>query len=144
LQQKIVLDRAILDDILPSLHRPTPRVELGIALQDIATSAIDLSDGLSRDLDNICQKSFVGANINLNALPMHCSLKDRQLALSGGDDYELCFTISPQKKDLLKSLSEQLNIPLTIIGNILEGSNIHYYEDGEEIKLDIAGFEHFN
>ena len=66
------------------------------------------------------------------------------MALSGGDDYELCFTISPEKKDLLKSLSEQLDIPLTIIGNITEGSDIHYFKNDHEIKLDIAGFEHFN
>jgi thiamine-monophosphate kinase len=144
LQKKITLDESILHDILPALHRPTPRVELGIALRDIATSAIDLSDGLARDLNNICEKSSVGAKINLDALPMHSALKDYRLALSGGDDYELCFTISLEKKDLLISLSKQLDIPLTIIGVITEDSHVHYYKDSKEVKLNIAGFEHFN
>ena len=143
LQKKITLNEAILRDVLPALHRPTPRVELGIALRDIATSAIDLSDGLARDLNNICQKNAVGANINLNALPMHPALKNHELALSGGDDYELCFTIPAEKKKLLKTLSEQLNIPLTIIGTITAGSSIHYYKDDNEVELAMTGFEHF-
>jgi len=144
LQKKITLDEATLNDILPALHRPIPRVELGIALRDIATSAIDLSDGLARDLNNICEKSSFGAKINLDDLPMHTALKDENLALSGGDDYELCFTIPAEKKEFLKSLSEKLNIPLTVIGTITEDSDIHYYKDDKEVKLTIAGFEHFS
>ena len=55
----------------------------------------------------------------------------------------LCFTIPAEKKKLLKTLSEQLNIPLTIIGTITAGSSIHYYKDDNEVELAMTGFEHF-
>ena len=81
------------------LHRPEPRVKTGLALRDMASSCIDISDGLLADLGHILAASELGAEIMLPAIPYCQSLKTRQqasaieLALTGGDDYELCFTL---------------------------------------------------
>ncbi|NDC51488.1 MAG: thiamine-phosphate kinase, partial [Burkholderiaceae bacterium] len=86
------------DQVNQRLHSPLPRVALGIALRGIATSALDISDGLLGDLRHILEASHVGAQINIDALPRSLVLRRQaqaiqyQCAASGGDDYELCFT----------------------------------------------------
>ena len=89
--------------------RPTPRIELGRALIDIAHAAIDLSDGLISDLGHILERSQCSAEVELTALPLSSSILNKydrtqaeQFALSGGEDYELCFTIPPEYKDELE------------------------------------------
>ena len=85
------------------LDRPTPRVAAGLALRGLASAAIDISDGLAQDLGHILSSSGVGAELELGRLPVSASLLDFHkddtarwaLQLSGGDDYELCFTASP-------------------------------------------------
>ena len=85
---------------------PTPRIELGQSLQSIASSAIDISDGYAADLAHICKGSSVSAEVWVDDLPMSTALVNyageaeaRMLALSGGDDYELCFTAAPERGD---------------------------------------------
>ena len=83
------------------LHRPEARVKTGLALRDVARSCIDISDGLLADLGHILAASGLGAELMLPAIPLSQSLKTQpratalELALSGGDDYELCFTLPP-------------------------------------------------
>lgn len=83
------------------LRRPEARVKTGLALRDVASSCIDISDGLLADLGHILSASGLGAEIMLPAIPFSKSLKTQpramalELALSGGDDYELCFTVAP-------------------------------------------------
>ncbi len=102
---------------LQKLNRPIPRIQEGLALRGIATSAIDISDGLAADLGHILEQSNVGATIYIDNLPLSDNLKKAvpkgkaiQLALSAGDDYELCFTVPANKKFKLKSKYTQIGI----------------------------------
>ena len=110
---------------LNKLNRPIPRLELGSALKDLASSCIDVSDGLEQDLSHILNSSDVGATIDAQKLPLGEELSqyiketnDWLLPLCGGDDYELCFTADKASSSKLKKLSETLNIRVTKIGSI--------------------------
>ena len=109
--------------------RPTPRIELGRALIDIAHAAIDLSDGLISDLGHILERSQCDAEVELSALPLSSSILNKydraqaeQFALSGGEDYELCFTIPPEYKNELELRLKKLNVPCTCIGKSLKSA----------------------
>ena len=110
---------------LNKLNRPIPRLELGASIKDLASSCIDVSDGLEQDLSHILKSSEVGATIDVNKLPLGEALSqyiketnDWSLPLSGGDDYELCFTADKASSSKLQRLSETLNIRVTKIGSI--------------------------
>ena len=81
-------------------YLPEPRIELGRALRGLATAAIDISDGLVADLGHLCAASAVAGEIDLENVPVVAGV-DRQLAATGGDDYELCFTIAPHDRNRL-------------------------------------------
>jgi thiamine-monophosphate kinase len=107
------------------LNLPAPRVKLGPSLINIASSCIDVSDGLEQDLTHILRASKVGAIIDSQSLPLSDSVKDYLktsqdlgLPLCGGDDYELCFTSDQSHQMEIKKLSESLNIRITKIGVI--------------------------
>ncbi|WP_173912038.1 thiamine-phosphate kinase [Acinetobacter sp. Marseille-Q1618] len=129
------------------LDYPTPRCELGQTLKGLASSMIDVSDGLAQDLGHILKASAVGAVINLDQLPIseplrHLTLeKQWQYALSGGDDYELCFTISQQNYQKLLQL--QPNVQTTIIGKINTQHGLTFEKDGLDHPLHIHGYQHF-
>lgn len=133
--------------------RPTPQVALGLHLVGIAHAAIDISDGLMGDLGHILQASQCSAELELAHLPLSSSLveqmgltKATQLALTGGEDYELCFTVSPDKQAQLQALSHKLAIPLRRIGKIQAGTpHILYKQNGKIIKAPAswASFDHF-
>ena len=110
---------------LISLNKPIPRLELGSALRNIASSCIDISDGLEQDLSHILKSSNVGAIIYSDKLPLDNSVSnyvkdsnDWSLPLCGGDDYELCFTAGKSKIKKIKELSEGLKVRVTRIGVI--------------------------
>lgn len=105
------------------LHRPTPRVAAGRALRGLAHAAIDVSDGLLADLGHICLASNLRARIDADALPASPALAaacgaDARTALqvSGGDDYELCFTASPQRRDEIARALRASDTPACVIG----------------------------
>ncbi len=129
------------------LDYPTPRCQLGQQLKGLASSMIDVSDGLAQDLGHILKASNVGAKLSLDQLPIDTSLKELDLrqawqyALAGGDDYELCFTISPQNFEKLSR--QQLDVPLTIIGKITQQSGLLFEYMGENCPLQIHGYQHF-
>ena len=133
------------------LLRPEPRVGLGLALIDMATSAIDISDGLASDLGHILDASGKGATVNLETIPLCDDLmqvddRERRLymALCAGDDYELCFTVPEKNKARLEQVRLELNVPLTCIGEISEGESIKWQNaDGSEYKLKTSGYTHF-
>ena len=133
------------------LHRPEPRTELGRRLNDIASAAIDVSDGLVADLSHVLKASGQAAEIELKSLPVFEELKTHvdteeayRLILEGGDDYELCFTIPRSKSAVLAEISEVLDYPIYCIGSIVEGRGIRFLnEDGSEKELDIEGWQHF-
>ncbi|TCK01521.1 thiamine-phosphate kinase [Volucribacter psittacicida] len=134
--------------------RPTPRVLLGLelALSQLANSAIDLSDGLAGDLMHILQRSQCCAQIELTYLPLSQSLlnqvgleKAQQYALTGGEDYELCFTVAENHRTKLTKLFNHIGVPLTCIGQIHHGKpTIHYTKGGKPIDLALTtAFDHF-
>jgi thiamine-monophosphate kinase len=113
--------------VVERLQRPKPRVELGQQLRQLASAAIDLSDGLAVDLAHVAVASGdLGAIIQEDRLPLSAEALDirtRQelvpIALGGGDDYELCFCVPPKNQKEIDRLSNQLNLPLTMIGQIV-------------------------
>jgi len=139
------------DVSMPLVERyrtPRPRIALGRALRDIATAAIDISDGLLADLRHILDASGVGARIEAAAVPLSEAARGlpgaRLGALTGGDDYELLFTIEPGKAPLLSKLAETLDIPLTVIGTTREEPGLEVIDErGEPLVLDRLGWQHF-
>ncbi|MDP2142523.1 MAG: thiamine-phosphate kinase [Gallionella sp.] len=147
LQGRITLDEADFAACVSRLHRPQPRVGLGLALRGIANSAIDVSDGLLADLGHILECSNVGAEIAFEALPVSQVLRScsqQKLALSGGDDYELCFTVSATQREEIDRLAVQLGLPLTRIGKIVAGRGCIVQDaSGNPLNIETEGYDHF-
>ncbi len=136
--------------LMQRLNRPEPRVELGLALRNIATSAIDISDGLVADLGHILLANQLGATIQLADLPLSASLRQLsqeqvwQFALSAGDDYELCFTVPASSEIALQSHLKAINSSCTCIGRIKKEPGLSMIrEDGFLLVLEKSGFQHF-
>lgn len=137
------------------LARPTPRVEAGNLLRHIASSAIDISDGLAADLSHILSASGVGAQIKIEDLPFSLALCEelemaleqsveigQDLALSGGDDYELCFTVAPEKQDQLDELRQICQI--SQIGIVESDLGLRCIsKEGSNYEIKKSGFQHF-
>ncbi|WP_374357988.1 thiamine-phosphate kinase [Chitinimonas sp.] len=132
------------------LDYPEPRVQLGLALAGLAHAAIDVSDGLLADLGHICQRSGLGAALLLDALPglplaLPPAADALQVAqLSGGDDYELCFTAPVSARAALIALGERLGLPMARIGSMQAGAAVTVLgADGRVLPQARAGFNHF-
>ncbi|OOF38401.1 thiamine-phosphate kinase [Rodentibacter mrazii] len=162
LQQILSGKRAVVfdEEFLQQRHfRPTPRIALGQALVDIAHAAIDLSDGLNSDLGHILKRSQCAAEIELSSLPLSSSLLNlyectqaEQFALSGGEDYELCFTLPPENQTILEARLKNLDVPCTCIGRIVPAFEkekcgqffIRFLRDGQPMEYSPnIGFDHF-
>ena len=145
------LEPAALERCRIRLDWPTPRIALGLELAALAHSAIDVSDGLLGDLAHICQRSGVGAKVEYSAVPCSADLRPlrdqarvRRAILAGGDDYELCFTASPQSVAVIEELSTTLDIALTRIGTIVEGDAVSVFDAaGRPLSARDRGFDHF-
>ena len=130
---------------------PTPRVAIAQALRDIASSAIDISDGLLSDIGHIVTRSAVGAVINVENLPLSDALMGSvdesrylEFALTAGDDYELLFTVPEDNRGALDVSTAHYGIKLTCIGQILgQSGKIELRRDNQPIEFDFQGFEHF-
>jgi len=136
------------------LDRPTPQVKAGQALAGLAHAAIDLSDGLAADLAHLCRVSKLAAEISLPLLPTSSELNALQAAphtrwcwqVSGGDDYELCFTAPPTCRDALQARLENTGTPITHIGRMIESAvhEVHLLtESVARWHPPRAGFVHF-
>lgn len=148
LQGKFKFYGEVRDECLKALHQPQPRVSLGLALRGIANSTIDISDGLLADLGHILERSNVGAELEVEALPIVDDGVEKdvaqQCALAGGDDYELCFTAPESQRDVLMALAEQLKFPLTRIGHIkAELGCVVRDGEGKAMKMEKGGYDHF-
>ena len=150
LQKKVNIPTSALCICLEALNAPTPRVALGLALRNIANSCIDISDGLMADLGHILKASDVGASIELSHVPCHDFLREhltnqayQQYVLAGGDDYELVFTAPKSQRDNIHQLSKTLNLPLSLIGQTTQHSNVNVTFNHEKIELSKKGFDHF-
>ncbi len=152
LQGKLSLSADELAQCAQRLHNPAPRVGLGLALRGIASSAVDISDGLLADLGHILRRSGVGAVIRLRDIPCSNELRPYfsgapgpQALLAGGDDYELCFTAPPTHAVAIAEIAAQLRLPLTAIGQTIAGRELIVHDDnGAALDLDRKGFDHFN
>jgi thiamine-monophosphate kinase len=153
LQDRLAVKDAAARDYLVARHlRPQPRVLQGQALRDLASSAIDISDGLISDLKHILKASDCGARIVLDELPMSQALSSHadaeqalRWALAGGEDYELCFTVPEINRGALEVALSHLGADYTCIGQIGPLSEgIRYYRNDEAVELDWIGFDHFN
>ena len=130
--------------------RPTARVSLGRLLSGVASAAIDVSDGLFSDVHKLFSSSGVGGRIDADCLPLSPALKNTcgddealQFALTGGDDYELCFTVRPDDEQTVMMLSEQCKVPVARIGEVNEGSALLCTRAGNTIEIDHGGYRHF-
>ena len=130
-------------------YRPRPRLAASRALRGIATSCIDVSDGLLADLGHICRASGVAAQLQAAQLPLSDALtalfpdKAQGFALAGGDDYELCFTLPVARQAQLDRALAGLHY--TIIGEIRAGSGVSCVDDdGRPLPSSQGGYEHFN
>ncbi|NRP39499.1 Thiamine-monophosphate kinase [Marinobacterium sp. xm-a-121] len=136
--------------LLERYYRPTARLALGEALRGIANAAVDVSDGLLADLGHILTASGVGAEIHTESLPLSADIKDlapdlaERWALSGGEDFELCFTLPQDRVPELQQISERLALPLTLVGKITQQTGITLLKSGEPLPLPASlGFNHF-
>ena len=134
----------------PRLFVPAPRVELGLALRGIAHACIDVSDGFVADLGHILQRSAKGAEVEFESLPLSTALQShehevaaRECVLAGGDDYELVFTASPDRHAEIDAIATSLQLRLTRVGRITEGSRLSLTLQGSPLNLKRAGFDHF-
>ena len=151
LQERIALSGEELAACAQVLHQPQPRVALGLALRGIASSAIDISDGLLADLGHILDASHAAAEIGLALLPVSAVMRayvelplGKQCALSGGDDYELCFTAPAVRHADITGISARLGLPLTCIGKIVAGRGCIVHDAaGNRLNLGSGGYEHF-
>ncbi len=123
------------------LH-PKAQIKLGLELVDIASSAIDISDGLIQDLNLICKSSDVGADVHLSMVPTSVENKTLEL-INSGDDYQICFTASEDKSAKVNNISERLGVPITEIGKITNTRELTLI-DHEGNKMDLeSGYSHF-
>ena len=132
------------------LDRPTPRVALGLALRGIASSCIDVSDGLLADLAHICRASGVGAEVDVDALPASDALRAafdpdtrRVLQAAGGDDYELCFTVPVTAAAALGEALAEAGTGATRIGTITAATGVRPVLAGAAWSAPATGWQHF-
>jgi thiamine-monophosphate kinase len=132
------------DSALQRFNKPDPRVDAGLALTGIANACIDISDGLAGDLGHILEQSNVGACLDWDALPLSAAVLDYindsgdwAMPLTAGDDYELCFTVSPEK-------ALRLTFDCTKIGVIEATPGLRLLRSGAIQTLKSKGYEHFS
>jgi len=136
------------------MERPTPRIELGLALRGVANAAIDVSDGLLGDLGHILQRSQVGAVIETAWVQDSAAISDAMqsvvfnkrldFALAGGDDYELLFTAPPDQADEVLEAGEQCGVSITCIGRITPVAGVQVLDlQGLPMSRRFASFDHF-
>ncbi|MEW5900011.1 MAG: thiamine-phosphate kinase [Acidobacteriota bacterium] len=136
------------DRLLKAFLDPCPQMALGLTLsrRRTATAMIDTSDGLSTDLSHLCEESRTGADIYLDELPLSPALcvferEPVRLALHGGEDYQLLFTVNPKKAIQVDTLRRRFRVRM--IGRMTRRKGIHLVDrEGKKEPLEIKGFEH--
>jgi thiamine-monophosphate kinase len=133
------------------MERPTPRVALGLALRGVASSCIDLSDGLAGDLRHVLHASRVGARVDADAVaglmqtPALLTAQQRYtFTLAGGDDYELLFSAPSERRAAVLAAARAGATPVTRIGHITATPGLYPHDTrGRAITGNFAGFDHF-
>jgi thiamine-monophosphate kinase len=131
---------------------PQPRNALAEAVRKHASAAMDVSDGLAGDFAKLCRISQVGASIDVKRIPLSDAAKAvldadpamREIALTGGDDYEIVCTVPPDKADSFRAAAQAANVPVSEIGEIVAGEGARFLgKDGEALTFQQASFSHF-
>ncbi|WP_295376227.1 thiamine-phosphate kinase [uncultured Pseudacidovorax sp.] len=135
------------------MEQPTPRVALGLALRGIASSAIDISDGLAGDLGHVLRASGVGATLDADAVAGTLAARgavaldaamQRSLTLAGGDDYELAFTAPADRSADVEAAARSAGVPVTRIGRIEAEPGLRVVDaQGRPVDQRFASFDHF-
>lgn len=141
-----------LADLEQRLDRPQPRIHAGRSIVGIASAAIDVSDGLISDLGHICEQSGVGARLELEQIPLSTPVREYlkrggrwATVISGGDDYELCFTVPPQRTSLLDEIRSDLDCDLVQVGKIVSYQGVScIVADGTTLDDLGSGYQHFS
>nr|WP_254722356.1 thiamine-phosphate kinase [Gilvimarinus xylanilyticus] len=137
------------DYLSQRFYCPEPRIKESVILRALASSAQDVSDGLLADLGHICAASDVGAEVDVESLPISAAAQapgqaqGRQWALSGGDDYELVFTLHPDKMPEFAMAQARGEIQASVIGRIVAGAGVHCLLDDQPYSVEAEGFRHF-
>jgi len=133
-----------------AMERPEPRVALGLALRGVASSAIDISDGLLGDLGHILARSQVGATVEIDTVPRGPGLAlqgqalQRECALAGGDDYELLFTAPPGREAQVMAAAREAGVAVTCIGRIDAEPGLRLVDGlGAPVTRTYLSFDHF-
>lgn len=136
--------------LLKKYNTPSPRIAAGIALRGRATSAIDISDGLLADINHISHKSGVGVLLRWERIPLSDASKSiknlplqMQTALSGGDDYELCFTVKEDELDVTRLALESVGSRCIPIGRLTGKPGVRLIHHKNEIEISQYGYQHF-
>ena len=144
------LDGAEFKAVRKAMECPPARVALGLALRGVATSAIDVSDGLLGDLQHILRRSGVGATVNADAVPRGEVLRklptavQRHFSLAGGDDYELVFTAAPQHAAQVQAAAALAGVAVTCIGCIDASAELKLTDrQGQALTTTFDSFDHF-
>jgi len=151
LRGHITLPPALLAQARARLERPTPRIALGQALRGVASSCIDLSDGLAGDLGHVLRASNVGARVDADAVagllqtPVCLTAQQRRTyTLAGGDDYELLFTAPRHRHADVQAAARAAATPVTRIGSLTAAPGLVWHDAaGRTLTGDYAGFDHF-
>ena len=149
--QYLLDSKALSADLHQHFFQPTPRLVEGIALRGTASAAIDISDGLAADLGKLLEASRVGARIHTRNLPISPEVRSQctdpqamHLALTAGEDYELCFTAQQKLRDSISALFTELDCAVTRIGQIEAAEGLRILnEAGKLINIMIPGYQHF-
>ena len=151
LRGEVTVPAPVLAAARERLDRPTPRVALGLALRGLATSAIDISDGLLGDLGHVLRASGVGATVDADAAANLLATADavgpelrRAYTLAGGDDYELAFTAPPAAREAVRAAAAQAHTRVTRIGQIEAARGLRLVDaHGQSVPGHFASFDHF-
>ena len=151
LRGEVTVPAPVLAAARERLDRPTPRVALGLALRGLATSAIDISDGLLGDLGHVLHASGVGATVDADAVANLLAAGDavgpelrRAYTLAGGDDYELAFTAPPAAREAVRAAAAQADTRVTRIGQIEAARGLRLVDaHGQSVPGHFASFDHF-
>jgi thiamine-monophosphate kinase len=147
---RLTLAGADFDHVRRAMELPQPRVALGMALRGVASSAIDLSDGLLGDLAHVLRQSNVGATLNVDALPRSAVLAaqtqalQQECVLTGGDDYELLFTAPAALHSAVMAAGQKAGVAVTCCGVIEDKSGLRVIDaQGRTVATPWRSFDHF-
>ena len=146
------VDEAVRAHLLDRYRLPEPRLQLGTQLRGLANAAIDVSDGLIADLGHLCAASGVGSIVRTESLPLSPAVRTLiaadsstlPVALTGGDDYEILFTVPGESLAAVSGLAARLNLALTEIGEIVAGKGVLAMDASDlPLELKVTGYQHY-